>query len=443
MGTNNPGGFNNPVLIANGGTSGATATAAFDALSPLTTKGDLIAYSSTNIRLAAGTNTYGLICDSTAATGIAWNFSPSVTSVAITSTSLTLTGSAVTTTGTYTVDLPASVVGNNLLLNGGMELYMRKTSGSTGSSGVIGASTTVYTLDRWQCQVGASSSITVTQQQASGAGLLGGANAARIQRSNANTNTNPVYFAQSLTRDMCIGAAGNIVTFSFRAKCGANYSPTSSLLGIVVYSGTGTTDVSGINNVFSGSAAVINTSVTLTTSYQTFTASSTALGSTVTQLCAQFTYTPVGTAGAADTFFITDVKLEISPQFTGYLPSTEYQVYADCARFYQKSSTPVTAPAVSGSVAQAAAWTASQAAALSDPSPTFIFPITMRATPTIRLFNPGAAGAQAFDNTGSVSCSATASVATPQGISFTCTGNAATVTGNALLLTFDADAEIT
>lgn len=61
------------VAIANGGTGQTTAITAFDALSPATTKGDLIVSDGTdNVRLAVGVNNYVLTADSTAATGIKW-----------------------------------------------------------------------------------------------------------------------------------------------------------------------------------------------------------------------------------------------------------------------------------------------------------------------------------------------------------------------------------
>jgi hypothetical protein len=61
------------VAIANGGTGQTTQTAAFDALAPTTTKGDLIVDNGTNnIRLAVGTDTYVLTADSTTASGIKW-----------------------------------------------------------------------------------------------------------------------------------------------------------------------------------------------------------------------------------------------------------------------------------------------------------------------------------------------------------------------------------
>lgn len=64
---------NAAVTIAQGGTGQVTQTAAFNALDPLTTKGDLITHDGTNsVRLAIGTNGFALIADSTQTAGVRW-----------------------------------------------------------------------------------------------------------------------------------------------------------------------------------------------------------------------------------------------------------------------------------------------------------------------------------------------------------------------------------
>ena len=61
------------VAVANGGSGQTTKTEAFDALSPTTTKGDIIVSNGTdNVRLGVGTNNQVLTADSTTATGLKW-----------------------------------------------------------------------------------------------------------------------------------------------------------------------------------------------------------------------------------------------------------------------------------------------------------------------------------------------------------------------------------
>ncbi len=81
--TGNAANVTGTVAIANGGTGQTSQTAAFDALAPTTTKGDLIVSNgSDNIRLAVGTNGYLLTADSAEASGIKWAAAPVSTTVA-------------------------------------------------------------------------------------------------------------------------------------------------------------------------------------------------------------------------------------------------------------------------------------------------------------------------------------------------------------------------
>lgn len=60
--------------IANGGTNAATALGAFNNLSPLTTKGDVLAHTgANNVRVAVGTDGQVLVADSAASAGVSWD----------------------------------------------------------------------------------------------------------------------------------------------------------------------------------------------------------------------------------------------------------------------------------------------------------------------------------------------------------------------------------
>ena len=59
--------------ITKGGTGQSTSSAAFNALSPLTTKGDILTFSTTNTRLPVGSTGQVLTVDPTQSTGLKWS----------------------------------------------------------------------------------------------------------------------------------------------------------------------------------------------------------------------------------------------------------------------------------------------------------------------------------------------------------------------------------
>lgn len=84
------------LTIAKGGTGSTTQTAAFDALAPTTTKGDIIVHNGTdNIRVAKGTDDLLLVADSNETSGVRWGVP------VLPYTTVTATTSAATTSATY------------------------------------------------------------------------------------------------------------------------------------------------------------------------------------------------------------------------------------------------------------------------------------------------------------------------------------------------------
>ncbi len=356
---------------------------------------------------------------------------------------------AFTFTGTLTantsVTFPVSgtlstngVSGRNMVVNGDFQIAQR---GAGGAASFASGPAPVYTIDRWQLKVNVSQASTVTQT----AGTASGSFVATVQRNSGQTGTGTILFCTSLTRDMCVGAAGQPVTVTFNAKCGADYSPTSSALGLTVYSGTGTTDISGINGAFSGTANAISQTLTLTTSFQTFTFTSSALGSTVSQLAVQFSMTPTGTAGTVDSFIIQDVALVIGSASTAYTRLNFQEALSNCQRFYFKTFAYGTAPAQNvGINTGERIMAATVTGAMQNNQPSADFPVLMRATPTITTFNPANTNAQARDESANADCSSTGSnLVSARGFNVFFTGNAGTFVNDVIGLHITADCDVT
>jgi hypothetical protein len=335
----------NKFKIGTGSTAWASLPYASN-VSPLTTKGDLYTYSTDNDRLAVGNNGETLVADSSTSTGLRWQ-------------------------------VPVNV---NSILNSAMEIWQR---GTTFAVGVL-----TYTADRWQGYRASGGGTTVSRQS----GTTGFQYAARIQRDSGNASTTEIQFGQNFESSNSYKLAGQTITFSFYARAGADFSAASSNLNLQVITGTGT-DQNFISG-YTGSAIPINTTKTLTTSWQRFQSTAT-LSSSLTQVGVNFYYTPVGTASTNDWFEVTGVQIEVGSIATPFQTATGtiQGELAACQRYFQKSydqaTTPGTASTFGSSIMAAPDATVSYKS-----FPNVIYPVTMRGSTTITIYNPstGTAG---------------------------------------------------
>jgi hypothetical protein len=257
-------------------------------------KGDLIAASADNTpaRLAVGNNGETLVADSAATTGLRYQGS--------------------------------MAAGKNGLINGGFDIWQRGTS----FTGLLG---NAYGADRWMFNN--TTGRTYSRQTS---GVDGIQYSLRAARDSGQTWTTTPLIVYSMESTQAIPYAGKTVTLSYYAKAGANFSAASNALALDWKSGTGT-DQNVYTAGYTGSATLVSTTVTLTTSYQRF-SHTFLVASTATEIGGTFSYTPVGTAGANDFFEITGVQLEIGSVATNFSRAggTIQGELAACQRYYNR-----------------------------------------------------------------------------------------------------------
>jgi hypothetical protein len=246
---------------------------------------------------------------------------------------ITLNGDAGITTpsygGTNAAEYLVPVTAfKNRIINGAMGIWQRGTSYALTNGYAYGSA------DRWSF-IQVTSANGIANQIASG--LAGFQYALKVGRNSGATQTNQILMLQAMETNNSIDLAGQSVTLSFYAKAGANFSGTT--FKAVVARGTGTDQ--SVATLGGGSwtgYTETQTSFSLTTSWVRYT-TTVSIPSNATQVGIYFTYTPVGTAGADDNFYITGVQLEKGSTATSF----DYRPYgtelALCQRYYQKLGT--------------------------------------------------------------------------------------------------------
>jgi len=223
-----------------------------------------------------------------------------------------------------------TAAGRNPFLNASFDIAQRGTS-TSGTNGRL------YTLDRW-CAVsdGAGTGWTVTQEATNDTTNLPNIRyCARVKRTTTGTST--IYFSQSIETANSIPFAGRTVTLSFYARKGSDFSASGSNLTVNFSSGTGI-DQNALQS-FTGATNLINTTATLTTTWQRFTYT-VAVGATATELAFNPLYTPTGTTTTNDYFEITGIQLEIGSVATAFARNgaTIQGELAACQRYYWRTT---------------------------------------------------------------------------------------------------------
>ena len=227
----------------------------------------------------------------------------------------------------------SSQAGKNRVINGGMDIWQRGTSISAA------ASTTPYTADRWQIKTNANQACTISRQATGDTTNLPNIQyCMRYQRNSGQTGTGTMYLANQFESIESIPFAGKAVTYSFYARKGSNYSPTSSILGVTLYGGTGT-DQNIVTGAYTGGTSISSNNATLTTTWQRFTYTAT-VGATITELSLFFSIDMTGTAGTNDYFEVTGVQVELGSYATTFSRAggTIQGELAACQRYYWRNT---------------------------------------------------------------------------------------------------------
>ena len=221
------------------------------------------------------------------------------------------------------------IAGKNAVINGGMDIWQRGTSIS------IGAASDGYTSDRWRLFTQTGQASTVSRQATSDTTNLPNIQyCARVQRNSGQTGTGQMSFIQGLETVNSIPFAGKVVTLSFYARAGANFSPTSSTFNFMIYTGTGTDQ---FPTSYTGGATAFVSTVNLTTTWTRYTVSGT-IPTTATEIGVYAYWSATGTAGTNDYVEITGVQLELGSSATPFSRAggTIQGELAACQRYYQR-----------------------------------------------------------------------------------------------------------
>ena len=308
----------------------------------------------------------------------------------------TIVNSDISTTSAITLNkISGNPVFRNALINGDFSVAQRATSFTSTSSA---NNDDTYTLDRWYILSDGNDAIDVTQETS-----VVPTNQLNAIALDVETINKKFGIAQIIEQKNCVGLIGNTVTLSFKAKVSSVTKLDNVKCAIVAWSGTADTvtsdiisawGVEGTNPTLIANATYENTpaNLSVTTSYATYSVSA-AVDTASTKNIIVFIWSDVTDTTLGDFLYVTDVQLEKGSAATDFefLPIDVDLIR--CQRYfttcYDLGTALGTVPASNEGAVDILVPSGGTGAFIT----TVYFPVTMRATPTISVWdNAGTSG---------------------------------------------------
>lgn len=328
----------------------------------------------------------------------------------------------------------------NLIINGDIAVNLDGPSTSADDT---------YALTLWNILT-QTGTVAVTRQSAQENGQPFNG---RITQSQASAQR--FGFEQIIERGDCQDLRGSSVTFSGRVRLSAS---ANVRIAILEWTGTADSVTSDVVNDWTSSTYTagnffnsttlnilgVSSSIALTANTWTdLTALTASVGSSANNLIV-ICWTEA-TQAQNVTLDFGRMKLEPGSAATRFVPDRKLDTLRKVSRFFQKSFSETTVPAQNVGIGTGEfRFPAQQGGANTNRMGKILYPFgPMIASPTITLFNPAAANAQARDISAAADCSATSALSTDEnGVLITLTGNASTVVASTLGIHWRADARL-
>jgi hypothetical protein len=313
----------------------------------------------------------------------------------------------------------AYTAGKNVLINGGFQFWQRGTS----SAG------TAYLADRWYSALISGTGTFAQESTVVPTGSI------YSQKFTAGALAQPAIY-QAVETLNAIRYAGQTMTVSAKVAASTSVGFTAD----VQYS---TSTDNGVTGTWTSITATSGGTATATSTTFVSISGVYAIPSTAKSLRVRLFTTSTIAIGVV--VYFGQIQLEQGSTATAFQTATGtiQGELAACQRYYQKSFPQGTAPAQNAGKTGVPYFCLVLTGALNQTIGGIRFPVNMRITPTVTIYNPDAANAQVRIVDAAANCTATAVEQTGEtGFGVTATGPAAAGAGSRAVFHYSADAEL-